>query len=369
MAADLAYITEVLKDALLRDLGDEVDLIFRYGSHLKGTTHAYSDLDISFVPVHESTGHSITVMVDDKLCDLYPIRWSQLESMANFENISSTVLLNCQIVYQRSEGSAARFRALADRLRALEQPEARPDMLRKAQKIFQGTGYPYYLLRQQAANGHQLSCLQHAQQILGTVLHCLAVCNQACIDTRKMAEVLALLKLPVNFAETVEEITQAYVPNELLAACEKLLNTTRELLLAEQRQDHCGETSFPDAFGSGYPELKGDIQHIMLACEREDLFSLKGPLISLYHELSRILAQAVTGVEYSNFNTLADYEQDLTALGFPALLPYVQERNFTELHRQCLTFDEHLRKFLTGHLVDLNAFDSVEELQMYLRNR
>ena len=64
MAADLNHITEVLKDALLRDLGDEVDLIFRYGSHLTGTTHAYSDLDISYVPVHESTHHSITVMVE-----------------------------------------------------------------------------------------------------------------------------------------------------------------------------------------------------------------------------------------------------------------------------------------------------------------
>jgi hypothetical protein len=35
-------------------------------------------------------------------------------------------------------------------------------------------------------------------------LHCLAVCNQACIDTRKIGQVLALPKLPVSFAETVD---------------------------------------------------------------------------------------------------------------------------------------------------------------------
>ena len=63
------------------------------------------------------------------------------------------------------------------------------------------------------------------------------------------------------------------------------------------------------------------------------------------------------------------YEQDLTVLGFPALLPYVQERNFTELHRQCLIFDKHLRRFLTEHSVDLNSFATVEELQTYLGNR
>ena len=39
MAADFACISQVLKDALLQDLGDEVVLIFRYGSQLKGTTH------------------------------------------------------------------------------------------------------------------------------------------------------------------------------------------------------------------------------------------------------------------------------------------------------------------------------------------
>jgi predicted nucleotidyltransferase len=50
VTVDLNPITEVLKIALLRDLGDEVELIFRYGSQLKGTTHAYSDLDLSYVP-------------------------------------------------------------------------------------------------------------------------------------------------------------------------------------------------------------------------------------------------------------------------------------------------------------------------------
>jgi hypothetical protein len=207
MTIDLMQVTA----ALLRDLGDEVDLIFRYGSQLKGTMHTYSDLDISYVPVHESTQHSITVMVDDMLCDLYPIRWSQLEKMANFENVSSTVLLKYEIVYQRSQAVAARFQALPAQLHALQQPAARPAMLRKALEIFQQTGYPYYRLRQQAATGHLLSCLQQTQTILSTVLHCLAVCNQACIDTRKIGQVLALPKLPVGFAETVNRVTQRYV--------------------------------------------------------------------------------------------------------------------------------------------------------------
>jgi hypothetical protein len=364
MAVDMTRITEVLKEALLRELGDEVDLIFRYGSHLKGTAHQYSDLDISYVPAHESTGHSITVMVDDVLCDFYPIHWSTLERMASFLNVSCGVLLDYQIVYQRSEEAAERFRALSATLHALEQPDARPDMLRKAQEIFQGTGYPYYLLRQQAANGHLLSCLQHGQHILKTVLHCLMVCNQVPIDTRKIAQVLALPKLPVEFAETVERITASYDPGELLSACETLLRTTRDLLLSEQRQVQCNETTFPAVFHAAYPELKGDLQHILLACERQDAFSLS--VVSLYHELMIHMAQAFTGVAYSGFNSLAEYEQNLVALGFPDLLPYVVARDFAGLHRQCLAFDQRLRSFLTERSVELNTFDSVEALQKHL---
>ena len=131
MTIDISRTTEILKEALLRDLGDEVDLIFLCGSYLKGTTHKYSDLDLLYVPVHESTWHSITVLVDDIMIDFYPMHWPRLEEMANFDNVGSSVLLKSQIVYQRSEDVAERFRALPERLCALQQPDARPAMLRR----------------------------------------------------------------------------------------------------------------------------------------------------------------------------------------------------------------------------------------------
>lgn len=97
MAIDIMRVTEVLKEAILRELGDEVDLIFRYGSQLKGTTHKYSDIDISYTPVHETTWNNITVVVEDIMIDFYPIHWSQLEQMANFDNISCTCFLRTML--------------------------------------------------------------------------------------------------------------------------------------------------------------------------------------------------------------------------------------------------------------------------------
>jgi hypothetical protein len=364
MSVDVPRAIEVLKTALLRDLGNEVDLIFRYGSHLSGATHKYSDLDISYVPVHASTWHNITVLLDGIMIDLYPIHWSQLEDMADFRNLSSTVLLKSEILYRRTEEAAQRFRALPARLRAWQQPEARTAMLQKAQEIFQGTGYPYLLLRQQAGQGHLLSCLHHARQILSTVLHCLMVCNQAVIDTRKKEQVLALSRLPAGFAETLERLTLACEPGELLAACETLLDTTRVLLLCEQRQGCSKDATFSTVFDKAYPELKGDLQHILLACERQDRFGLN--VTSLLHELMFHMARVFDGIEFSGFNTIAEYEQDLAALGFPDLLKYAAAGDFAGLHRQCLAFDQHLQLFLAERSVALNAFSTVEELEKHL---
>lgn len=364
MALDVQQTIQLLQETLLRDLGDEVDLIFRYGSYVHGATHAYSDLDISYVPAQETTWHSITVMVAEVMVDCYPIHWSRLEQMANFDDISGTVLLRNEILYARTTAVAERFAQLPARLRQLQQPAARPEMLGKAQTLFQETGYPYYLLRQQAAAGQQLACLHSARNILKSVLHCLAVCNQACIDTRKLDQVLALPKLPADFAATVAQVTETTDPARLLAAVETLLQTTRDLLLAEQQTAQRQPASFATVFDAAYPELKGDLQHLMLACERQDMFNFN--LTSLYHELMIHMAQAFSGVAYSSFNSLAEYEQDLVALGFPDLLPYVATRDFAGLRQQCLLFDRRLRQFLRENGAVLNTFATLENFQEYL---
>jgi predicted nucleotidyltransferase len=363
---DVQPILSTLQDALLRKMGDEVELIFQYGSHVRGATHRYSDVDLSWVPAHETTWDSITVLVGDRLADLYPMHWSKLERMAELRDVSASVLLHSRILYQRDEAAAQRFHSLADRLEALQQPDARPEMLGRALEIFRTVGYDAYLLRLAAEAGHALACLQHTQAILRAVLHCLAAANQAVVDTRKLEQVLALPRLPSDFAAMLHRAVAAHQPVELLASSEALLRSTREFLLAEQRRILRHEATFPAVFDSAYPELKRDLQGVLLGCERQDLYSLKTSLLSLYHELSRMLAEAFTGVEYSGFNSLAEYEQDLAALGFPAMTPHVTTGDFAALHQQCLAFDQYLRDFLIERSVELNDFATLGGLQLFL---
>jgi len=366
MAVDLYQASELIQSALLRELGDEVELILYFGSHFRRETHQYSDLDICYIPSGESTWNHITVLVNDRLIDLFAIHWSQFEQMAEFGHVNCTILLNSQIVYRRTEEAAARFEALRERFRDLQKPQARPLLQRKAQEIFQDAAYQYYLVQQAAAQNRSLAAMRHAQETLKTILHCLAVLNQACIDTRKLDQILTLPKLPDGFEEAVNEIMTTADPNKLQQATGALLSATRSLLLLEQTQQRASRR-FAEVFEATYPEFKANIQHLMLACERENPFTFE--LMSLYHELMIHMTYALTGINYSKFNSIADYEQDLAALGFPDLLPYIEIGDFAGLHEQCQLFDQRLQEYLTEQGVPLNSFATLDELQAYLDSR
>ena len=80
------------------------------------------------------------------------------------------------------------------------------------------------------------------------------------------------------------------------------------------------------------------------------------------------MAQALTGVQFSGFNSLVEYEQDLAAFGFPPLLPYLDAGDLAGLHRQCQLFDQRLQSFLTERSVPLNNFGALDELEVYLKD-
>ena len=363
---DITSTINLMQAALLREMGDDVELIIRFGSHVRGNTHAYSDLDIAYVPREGAPYHAITVMVDETLVDLFPMSWSWLQRMATYDAIQCTVLTHSEIIYWRDESAVSRYWTLVDEMLARQRPEARPEMVRRALEIFQRTGYPYYLLREAAADGRLTACFFHARRILDTVLHTLGVVNQSCLDTRKLSEVLALRLLPADFAATLDRLTTATTPDAIVAATDELLRTTRALLVTEQARVLAGETSYPAVLHGAYPELKGDLQHVMLAAEREDWFDLK--LFSFYHELMIHLAEAETGVPYDGFNGLVDYEQDLLALGFPDLTADVVAGDFAALHRHSAEFDARLRAFLVERGVALQSFSDLDELRSHLNS-
>jgi hypothetical protein len=366
MNVDVDRILTLLQETMLAELGDEVELIFRYGSTVRGATHQYSDLDVSFVPRHESTWNSVTVLIDNVMVDFYPIHWSRLEAMAGLDDVSGTLLSTAEILYQSDDAAADRFRGLAKTLASWLQPEKKPDMLRKAMDMFERTTYQYFLLTEQN-DDNTVACVHHARNVHTQILQILAVCNQKSIDTRKREQVCGLPDLPDAFVALSEQIVSSTDGALLKDACGKLLSATRTLLVSQQRELHRSTRSIRESLDEAYPEFKGDLHHVMLACQRRDFFNLSAT--SLIHELMIHLSEATDGVAYSDFNGLSDYQKDLEAMGFPDLIEPVGGKDYNELFRRCKAFDSRLQSFHKEQDIPLYSYADVGEFEAYLRER
>lgn len=366
MAADVSHIPNLMIENFRERLGEEIELIFMFGSREKGTAHPKSDFDMCYVPVLESTWAHRTVTVEDILFDLFPQHWSQLECKANFGDPGTSLMMDARVVYHRTEEALARFRGLQDRIRELEQPAARPQMVAKAQQIFRQTGYPFLQLRLAVRHDDLLSGKAHARQIVGAVTHCLMVANQTHIDTRKLPQVLALPRLPKDCGLLLDRIYATSDVGDLAAACEMLLERTRAFLLAEQRALSKDGTTYAEEFRSLYPELKDMVQHILRGCEAEDPCATTDAVLVLQEETASPLARVLTGAAYTSFQAPANFWHHLAEQGFPDLLSAALAPDYVTLREQATAFDRRLRELLTEHSVPLNDFADTEELAAHL---
>lgn len=366
MTVQVTQVTDLLIEKHLEHLGEDTELIFLFGSRIRGTAHPNSDMDLCYTPVHGSTWAHTTVIVDGILFDLFPQNWWQLEKAANFDDPGTSKILDAQIVYHRSEEALARFHALQDRIRQLMQPESRPQMIAKAQSIFQKAGYPFLQLQLAAGRDDLLSAKTHARHIVSAINHSLMVVNQTCIDTRRPQQVITLPILPEDYEALHHQIYSTTDARNLAAACETLLGRTRTLLLTEQESLPQHPQPYAQEFCSLYPELKDMIQHILRGCEAQDSYITTDAVLFVHEELAPTLARVLTGASYTAFHTPADYHHHLTSLGFPDLLPSLIAGDYPTLHQQALVFDRRLRELLISHSVPLNDFSSAQELSDYL---
>jgi hypothetical protein len=105
---------------------------------------------MSYVPVHNSTWESITVLLDDVLYDLYPIHRPALERMAEWMDWWGSILGHCRMVYTRTDQARGRFDRLTERYRRLLASEERSHIIATALRLFEQIGWEYYQLTRAA---------------------------------------------------------------------------------------------------------------------------------------------------------------------------------------------------------------------------
>jgi len=368
MTIDIEKTISLMIEAFLARYGPEVDLIIQYGSLVKGNVHEASDIDISWVPVREGRWESITIEVQGVLVDLYAIPWSRLREMAEFENYNCTILDRHRILHSRDDAARERISSLLERYRALQSPEARTEMLEKSFRLFQRAAYPSYLIHRAAARGEVMDCVASSQELSDIMSHCLMTMNQRSIDTRKDAEILALPKLPADFAGLRGRLACSRDCSEIMRTADEIMEATRSLLLSEQSGVCREEPSFAAAAGANnFPETANGLRHAAREAGRRNVTGLNRDLCGMLREIRNNIGRGISGRWFHEFNALSELTGDIPGMDLPGLSNAMLRLDWEALEKRLLDMVDDMAAIYREKRTAMNSFGDLSELEAWLK--
>jgi predicted nucleotidyltransferase len=361
---DLFDVARIIADDARQRLGDEIALIVYTGSRVKGAHSPNSDLDLYYVPRTQAEAHC-TLLYGQFPIDLFPIPWSRLERWANYEDPHTSMIVDSQIAYARSDEDRARFEQLKARIFELQQPQHRAAMIQKAIEIFKGVGYHYFLFDAGATQSDLFSFKREAWKSVEIVLHALAVMNQTFyhVDCGKnLAEVLALPQKPAKIKEILTTIVESADYETVRANVRKLLVETRDLLDAQLREVS-ENTPFADLFRAYYPEIREQLNKIETACDLRNSQRALSAIVQIQNEVADSLSRSVDGKSSSGLNPYAAYSPAYETAGLPNLIEFIAPRDFGGLRTAVAEFDREIQRLLARNNVPLNRITAEDELK------
>jgi predicted nucleotidyltransferase len=365
---DVFKVLDLFVAKVREQFAEEVDLIAYYGSRAQGTATASSDLDFFYVPAEgKNPPVGRTVLIDGILFDFWPIPWDRLEGFATGRTrpwtMAPGMVYHAKVAYKRSDEAEARLEALKQKIVALQQPEARPEMIRRALDAFPKVLANLGNLRLAVADGPFAAVRDAGIQVLLAAWESLALANQAFFD-RGFRSILAqssrLRARPADFEQLATTLATAMEVPEILAAAERLALGTRAVL-REAQQSVPAHVSVAQMFDGAYPELKDGLRKVLAACEQHRPFDASLAAWAEQGELSVMLANVRSGIGARvGFNLYSEIEAPFAEVGLPDLMGCTPN-DLPALAGQAQRLDRRLQQWLSDHNVDLQAFETVEQ--------
>lgn len=364
---DIERVAAAMTEALVRELGDEVELVIHYGSTVRGNAGAASDVDLCWVPAHEDSWQSVTIEVDDTLVDLFAVHWSRLEAMAELRDPLGTILEQRRVLYAKDAAARERLDALTARLASMREAGRRKELLERAFGIFRTAGYPLYQLRRSAARGELLGALHAAVTLDETLSHCLLALNQKSVDTRKDADMATLEKLPKDYLSLRRRLVISRAPAEIEEAAGALMEAVREALASEQREVCAEPADFKAIAGEGgIAEHNNDFRHAARAASTGDIQELTRSLSKALWELRYHVGQAYSGRWFDAMNSLDELTAELPGLRVGPLGDALVKADAAACERECERLIADLRALYASRSCPTNCFADLGELEAWL---
>lgn len=364
----------------VRRFPDQVDLVVCYGSHVKGTATAASDLDTYYVPATPGAAAALSAqfVFDGLPYDLWPVPWSMLEDISRAEgdrpwSLAASLITDARILYARDQTARSRFQSLQRRAQELLLPTARAAMIERAGRALEralgALGRMHLLAAVEQAEPHDRGAAAHA--FLQQAYDAVALLNQRAYAKGYGANHAELLRMPLQpqmLDERVAAILQAPCGAESLHAAVQLAAELRALVAAERRR-FAAPVSHAEALRDFYYYVLEYVNKIRGACSRSDRRAADAAVVLMTDEVAEVLARVAPGVAKTPLSLWREFSQGYVAARLPDLIAVAAEGDLAALDRAAARFDAAMRRFLEQHGVAANVFDDERALQAFLDAR
>jgi predicted nucleotidyltransferase len=374
--ASVFDVADVFVQHAVRKHGGEIGIIAYYGSYATGTATERSDLDLIYTPddIAATMDLYTSFVLDGRPYEFWPISWRRLERMASAAEhwaVSAGLIASSRVLYHRSEEDLDRFEALRSKVRELQTPERRREMVGRALTDYSAVLNSLGKLRLEARKSHLPGVRWAGWEVVTSSIECLALVNQTYFSRgwgSNHEEVLRLREKPEGLAELMEAITTSDDIGSVLTASEELAHRTRDILLRAQREVSKGET-VSTVFRNYYPGIHEYVGKIVSAAEEGRPVAANYAAARIQTECGSMLSRALTGMDHGGFNLYSEYHDVYVVNGFPDLMAPTAPAAFTELVERAGRLDARSRSFLREAGLGLNILEDLDHLKRFLEER